>query len=573
MIGVHFAASSARAVVVRASDGAVVGSGAAAFPHGLMRERLLAGPRAEAGRPLTLPAGWALQVPADYAEALGRSVAQALSRAHEGADVEAERVVGIGVDLPAGAVMPVTRDGAPVCEVAGFGDHPHAYAKAESHDAARRQAWRITQVAGEHAEPWLARCGGAVPASWVFPKGLQLLEQDPAVYRAMDRFAQVGDWLVGRLTGAGAAMRGAVAAGFRAFADEAGRYPSPEFLASLNPDFADFVEQKLGGALAAPGARAGGLCASAAKRLGLPAGIAVAVAGADLPAWALGAGAAEAGQMTAIVGQASRFLVNGERLADVPGTVGVARDAAGEDLWGYEAGQRGVGDALGWLLRGFLSARYAAEAQGRGVAPVRYVEQLAAARPAGESGLVAISGPGPRGDEDVAGGLIAGATSATRVEDVYRALVESWAYRVRDLVGSFEGAGLPVGDVTLAGDYAADALVAQILADAVGRSVRAVEVPGGPALGSAIHAAVAAGIHPSVREAARAMGGGRSVARYAPDADAERAYAELYRVYRRLSDGAQSVGAGALDQLNRIRGRARDARSTVHGQTREGVVS
>jgi L-ribulokinase len=71
----------------------------------------------------------------------------------------------------------------------------------------------------------------------------------------------------------------------------------------------------------------------------------------------------------------------------------------------------------------------------------------------------------------------------------------------------------------------------------------------GPALGSAIHAAVAAGTQPDVLAASERMGRvDRDV--YVPDAVRARAYDRLYAEYRTLHD---HFGRGGNDVMKRLK--------------------
>jgi L-ribulokinase len=77
----------------------------------------------------------------------------------------------------------------------------------------------------------------------------------------------------------------------------------------------------------------------------------------------------------------------------------------------------------------------------------------------------------------------------------------------------------------------------------------------GPALGAAIHAAVAAAAYPDVRAAAHAMG---SVERavYQPDEDRAKAYDALYAEYSQLHDYFGRGGNDVMHRLNEIRAEA-----------------
>ena len=87
-------------------------------------------------------------------------------------------------------MLPVLRDGTPLCQLPGLAGRPHAYPKLWKHHAAQPQADRINALAHERGEPWIARYGGKISSEWQFAKALQLLEEDPEIYdraRALDR--------------------------------------------------------------------------------------------------------------------------------------------------------------------------------------------------------------------------------------------------------------------------------------------------------------------------------------------------------------------------------------------------
>src|SRR3712207_9188225 len=59
----------------------------------------------------------------------------------------------------------------------------------------------LFRSAEERGERWLARYGGRISSEWEFAKALQVLEEDPEVYAAMDRWVEAADWIVWRLCG------------------------------------------------------------------------------------------------------------------------------------------------------------------------------------------------------------------------------------------------------------------------------------------------------------------------------------------------------------------------------------
>lgn len=524
VVGVDFGTLSGRALVVGVADGAELGSAVFAYPHAVMEETLAA-----SGAPL--PPQWALQDPEDYREVLRRAVPEAL----RAAGVAPSQVVGIATDFTASSPMPVKADGTPLCEVEGFRDQPHAYVKLWKHHAAQGQADRINMVARERGEPWLARYGGAISSEWEFAKALQMLEESPRCYAATDRWVEAADWIVWQLCGV--ETRNACSAGYKAIYQD-GTFPSAEYCAALHPDFEGFVREKLDGPLAALGARAGSLTAEAAAWTGLPEGIVVAVGNVDAHVTAPAARAVAPGQMLAVMGTSTCHVMNAEQLAEIPGMCGVVYGGIAPGLWGYEAGQSGVGDLFGWVVDHATPPRYHAEAEAAGVSVHELLSSLAAEQDVGEHGLVALDWlNGNRSllvDHELSG-LIVGLTLQTRAPDVYRALIEATAFGTRKIIEAFADGGVPVQELFIAGGLAKNPLVMQIYADVTRMPLHLLESEHGPALGAAIHAAVAAGAYEDVHAASAAMG---AVSRdaYVPDEARARAYDVLYQHYTELHD-------------------------------------
>src|SRR5919112_5466183 len=169
-IGVDFGTLSGRAVVVRVSDGAELGSATYAYPHAVLDRALPSG--------VALPPDWALQVPADWVAVLQNAVPEALSAS----GIDPSKVIGMGTDFTACTVLPALADGTPLCELDDLVERPHAYPKLWKHHAAQRHADRINAVAAQRGEKWLARYGGKVSSGWEVAKGLQLVGEEPDVY-------------------------------------------------------------------------------------------------------------------------------------------------------------------------------------------------------------------------------------------------------------------------------------------------------------------------------------------------------------------------------------------------------
>ncbi|MEV6977627.1 ribulokinase [Kitasatospora sp. NPDC093806] len=538
VVGVDFGTLSGRAVVVRVRDGEELGTAVHDYPHAVV-ERELPG----TGRPL--PPDWALQHPADWREVLRTAVPAALTAA----GVDPGQVIGIATDFTACTVLPVLADGTPLAETAEWAPRPHAWPKLWKHHAAQPQADRINALAHARGEQWIARYGGRISAEWQYAKALQVLEEDPAVYAACERWIEAADWIVWQLTGA--ESRNTCTAGYKGIHQD-GSYPGEDYLAALHPDFADFARTRLEHPLAPLGSRVGSLTACAAGWTGLPEGIAVAAGNVDAHVAAPAARAVDDGRLLAIMGTSTCHVVNGATLAEVPGICGVVADGIVTGSYGYEAGQSAVGDIFAWWLRQGVPADYLAEAEAAGEDLHRLLSRKAAAQPVGGHGLVALdwmNGNRCTLVDHRLSGVIVGLTLATRPEEVYRALLEATAFGTRVIVEALERGGVPVTEFIVTGGLKRNALLMQIHADVLRRPVSVAESEQGSALGSAIHAAVAAGAYPDVRTASAAMGRVHRDA-YRPDPAAADAYDRLFAEYRALHD---HFGRGADKLLHRLR--------------------
>lgn len=522
VVGVDYGTLSGRAVVVRVSDGAELGTGVHEYPHAVLDTALPDGRQ--------LPPEWALQVPEDYRAVLRVAVPAAIAEA----GIDPADVVGIATDFTACTMVPCLADGTPLNE-AGYADRPHAYVKLWKHHAAQGQADRINRVAEERAEPWLPRYGGLISSEWEFAKGLELFEDDRELYDAMDHWVEAADWIVWQLSGT--YVRNACTAGYKGQRQD-GAYPTSDYLEALAPGFGSFVADKLEHRIGQLGEKAGTLSAEAAAWTGLPEGIAVAVGNVDAHVTAPAAQAVRPGQMVAIMGTSTCHVMSADVLREVPGMCGVVDGGIIAGSWGYEAGQSGVGDIFGWFVKHGVPASYAEAAAAAGESVHEHLTRLASEQEVGEHGLVALDWhSGNRSvlvDHELSG-LVIGQTLATRPEDTYRALLEATAFGTRVIVETFRDSGVPVEEFIVAGGLAKNALLMQTYADVTRLPLSIIDSEQGPALGSAIHAAVAAGCYADVPTAAKSMGKVRPSV-YLPDETRAQAYDRLFEVYLDLHD-------------------------------------
>ena len=537
-IGLDFGTLSGRAVLVDVGDGAEIAESVFEYPHAVMDSQLPSG--------ANLPPDWALQHPQDYLDTLTHTIPALF----EQSAAKPEEVKGIAIDFTASSPMPTQSDGQPLCFLDEFKDEPHAYIKLWKHHAAQRQADQINAVASDRGETWLPRYGGKISSEWLFSKLLQILQERPDIYERTDRFIEAADWVIWQLTGV--ETRSACIAGYKAMVQDGG-FPSQAYFKALDPAFEHVVDEKMTREFAELGAKAGQLTPQMAKRIGLPAGIAVAVANVDAHVTAPAVKATDPGAMVMIIGTSGCHIMSAAALKEVDGMCGVVKGGVIPGLYGYEAGQSAVGDIFAWYVENAVPPDYHLAAERAGLGLHQYLEQAAARQKVGEHGLIALDWwNGNRStlvDVDLSG-MMLGMTLATRPPDIYRALIESTAFGTRMIIEAFEEQGIEVRELVAAGGLPEkNTLLCQIYADVTGRAIKLAGSAQAPALGSAMHAAVAAGIYPDIQSAADKMGKLKD-APVKPIPQNQALYNRLFAEYKKLYD---YFGRGANDAMKTLK--------------------
>ena len=537
-IGIDFGTLSGRAVLVDARDGTEIAEAVFDYPHAVMDSQLPSGKK--------LPPDWALQHPQDYLDVFAHTVPAVLRQS----GIAAREVKGIAIDFTASSPMPTRADGTPLCFIDALKDEPHAYIKLWKHHAAQPQADQINATARTLGETWLPRYGGKISSEWFFSKLLQILQERPDMYAQTDKFIEAADWVIWQLTEV--ETRNACTAGYKAMVQD-GDFPSNAYFKALDPAFENVVDEKIGREFAQLGAKAGGLTPAMAAMMGLQPGTAVAVANVDAHVTAPAVKATEPGVMVMIMGTSCCHIMSGSALKAVDGMCGVVEGGIIPGLYGYEAGQSAVGDIFAWFVENAVPTEYQQATQAAGLSLHEYLEREAAQQAVGEHGLIALDWwNGNRStlvDVDLSGALI-GMTLATRAPDIYRALIEATAFGTRIIIEAFEAQGIEVRELVAAGGLPEkNALLRQIYADVTGRTFKLAGSAQAPALGSAIHAAVAAGIYPHIHAAAAKMGRLKDEV-VSPIPANQAAYDRLYAEYKALYD---YFGRGSNNVMKRLK--------------------
>ena len=530
-IGLDYGTNSVRCLIVDTRDGREVGTCVHGYESG------------QAGILLSKSDhNVARQSPADYLKGVEVAVIGALRQAKKAVKkFKAEDVIGIGVDTTGSTPLPVDKNGTPLAMLKEFRKNLSAQAWLWKDHTGYAEAAEITEKARQHRPQYLAKCGGTYSSEWFFSKVLHCLRTDPKVFEAAFTWVEHSDWLPAVLTGTDhpdKLKRCRCAAGHKAMvSDSWGGYPDAEFLSMLDPRMGK-LRETLGNTTYAVDAKAGGLTETWAKKLGLKAGIPVAIGAFDAHLGAVGSGI-RPGTLVKIIGTSTCDMAVAPReqsLPDIPGICGVVDGSILPGMWGLEAGQSAVGDIFNWYVN-YL------QPGGKTAGSHEALTKAAAKLRPGQSGLLALDWN--NGNRTILvdprlTGLLLGQTLHTRPEEIYRALIEATAFGALTIINRFEEYGIAIREVINCGGIAEkNPMLMQIYADITGREMKVSRSAQTCALGSAICGAVAAGKaadgYDSFAEAQAVMCGVKNKT-YRPIAENKAVYASIYPLYKQLHD-------------------------------------
>lgn len=548
VIGLDFGTLSGRALLVNTRDGEPVASAVMDYPHGILTECLPDGRT-------RLPADWCLQDPNDYVEVLCHTVNAVVEQAR----IPKEEIVGIAMDFTASTILPVDRNGVPLCNKPGYADRPHAYVKLWKHHAAQPEANEINRKLRAFPNHVADYYGPRISSEILLPKALQILHEDPALYREMDALMEAPDWLNFLMTGR--RRRSINTVGYKAmYFNEAG-YPPPSFFREIHPDLERFTEEKLRGQVCRMTERFGELNGEWAERLRLQEGTAVGCSMIDAHAGVIGCGITAPGRMMLALGTSSVQTVLSETPYSGSGVIGAIRDAVIPGYFAWESGLAAVGDQLAWYVEKCVEPEANGGAR-RVQERMQSLSERAARLQPGESGLLALDWWNGNKTPFVNGclaGVVVGMRLDTTSEKIFRALMEATAFGTMRILETFEQAGCRVKDIVACGGVAyKNAPLMQIYADVLGREIRLAGCDQTAALGAAIVASIAAGGerggYDAYDQAARRMTRLRKE-RYLPNWERHAVYQRLYQEYRELTEYFGGKHSGLFDRLNELAGR------------------
>ncbi len=468
--------------------------------------------------------------------------------------VAAEQIAGICIDTTGSSPIPVDQSGTPLCLLPEFADNPHAMMVLWKDHTAIAEAEEINQLARSWGgEDFTRYEGGVYSSEWFWAKILHIIRNEEDIRQAAHSWMEHCDLMSFLLTGVSdlkAFKRSRCAAGHKAMWHASwGGLPADEFLRQLHPDLVA-LKQNLYRETYTSDQVAGNLSSAWAERLGLNEDTVVAVGTFDAHAGAVGAGIEEYTLVRVMGTSTCDIVVSSSGTLEentVKGICGQVDGSVIPGMVGLEAGQSAFGDVLAWFRDVLCWPLDHLPDENLSDQPLEKMKDDLIAKlsneaekiPLGSNDPLALDWINGRRTPDANQSLKAALTSlhlGTGAPEIFRALVESICFGSRRIVERFASEGVEIRNVVGIGGVAKKSgLVMQTLANVLNMPIKVAVSEQAPALGAAMYAAVASGIHPDTHQAIKAMGKGFEKT-YVPDPETIEIYSTRYRKYLELGN-------------------------------------
>lgn len=545
VIGIDYGTDSVRSVVVDTKDGTFAGSSVFEYPR--WKKGLYCDPAINQFR----------QHPLDYLEGLERSVKGALQGLSP--DIT-DNIAGISVDTTGSTPVAVDMDGMPLSLKTGFESNPDAMFVLWKDHTSVREAAEINELARSWDGVDYTRFeGGIYSSEWFWAKILHVLRQSPEVRKSAWSWVEHCDWIPALLTGNTNPLRlkrSRCAAGHKAmWHRDFGGLPDQKFLSRLDPLLSGIRERLYTETFTCDN-EAGRLSPEWAEKLGLSQDVKVGVGSFDAHLGAVG-GEIKPYHLVKVMGTSTCDMLTvpmeevGERL--VAGICGQVDGSIVPGMLGLEAGQSAFGDIYAWFSRLLMWPvteiisgmnwldRETRERIGEETAEriIAELSRQAQPLPLEETAVVALDWMNGRRTPDAnqeLKGVIAGLSLGSDAPRIFRALVEATAFGSKMINERFISEGMRIdGLIAIGGVAKKNPFVMQIVADVLNVPIKVANSDQTCALGSAMAASVAAGVHRDIPAAQKAMGGGFERV-YQPDPVRASKYEKLFLKYRELGN-------------------------------------
>lgn len=550
VIGLDFGTDSVRTLIVNTNTGQEAGYGI--WNYSQWSKGLYSEPEKNSFR----------QHPDDYLEGLQRSISMALTQAGE--EVR-KNIIAISVDTTGSTPVAADQYGTPLALKPGFIDNPNAMFILWKDHTATKEAEEINHlVRNWGGVDYTKYEGGIYSSEWFWAKVLHILRVDEKVREAAYTWIEHCDWIPALLTGTKdikQIKRSRCAAGHKAmWHTEWGGLPSDEFLTKLDP-LLKGVRDRLYTDTFTSDVSAGKLNKEWAEKLNLPEGITVGVGAFDAHLGAVG-GEIKPYHMSKVMGTSTcdMITVPAEEMTGkmVRGISGQVDGSIIPGMVGLEAGQSAFGDVYAWFrdllmwpLKN-ISADPAFSGNKNLEKVTEYLQDhlIAQLSDAAESidpeqsGVFALDWLNGRRTPDanqMLKGAIGGLGLGTTAPAIFRAFVEATAFGSKKIIDRFREEGVRIDGVAALGGVAKKSdFVMQIVADVLNMPVSLVKSEQTCALGSAMAASVAGGVHKSFETAQKAMGSGFEK-EFHPRPDFVTKYKALYNRYLQFADSIETI--------------------------------
>ncbi len=529
VIGIDFGTDSVRALVVNADTGEQAGTAVQEYP------RWKQGKYCDAG------VSQFRQHPLDYLESLENAVRNALDQAPP---TVRQNVRGISVDTTGSTPVAVDRNGTPLALLPEFAENPNGMFILWKDHTANAEAEEINRLAHSYDIDFTKYVGGIYSSEWFWAKILRTLRVDEAVREHAFSWVEHCDWISAELTGVTDPLqlkRSRCAAGHKALwhRDFEG-LPSNAFFRELDP-LLDGLRDRLFADTATSDQPMGTISKEWAAKLGIPADVVIGVGAFDAHMGAVGA-LIEPYSLCKVIGTSTcdMLVAPNEEVGHllIKGICGQVDGSIVPGMLGMEAGQSAFGDIYAWFSKLIIEPVRALlgeeEASRLSKQLIPHLAEQAAKLPVTEKDIIAIDWLNGRRTPDakhtLKGGLL-GLNLASNSARIFKALVEATAYGSKAIVERFRSEGVPIHQVIAIGGVAKkSAFVMQTLADVLNMPIKVAASEQACALGAAMFASVAAGVHANLQEAQEAMSSGFDAV-YQPREAQSAVYQQLYQKY------------------------------------------
>lgn len=542
VIGVDFGTDSVRSILVDAASGDTIAS------------KIYWYPRWKEGKYCDALNNQFRQHPKDHLEGLEYTIKGVLTDS----GISPGQVKGIGVDTTGSSPMAVDRSGKPLALQPEFEENPNAMLLLWKDHTAIKEASEINHLAKSWGgEDYTKYEGGIYSSEWFWAKILHVIRKDDQVAKAAYSWMEHCDVITYELIGGENPVdfkRSRCVAGHKALWHQKwGGLPSKEFLALLDPRLAD-LRSRLFTETYTSDLPAGTLSSDWAQKLGLPTDTVVAVGTLDAHAGAIGGEITEKTLVKVMGTSTCDIMVTSyKEIGDtlVKGICGQVDGSVIPGTVGLEAGQSGFGDVLAWF-RDLVSEPVIAMLRKSQLVDEKTKEELAfeikegilqqlsneaLTIPINETAPVALDWINGRRTPDAnqaLKGAIMEINPGTDAARVFKALVDSLCFGSKKIVDRMREEGIVIDSVIGMGGVAKKSkLVMQTMADVLDMPIKVSASDQAPALGAAMYAAVASGIHADVETAISIMGAGFDEV-YEPIVENTAIYERLYQKYSRF---------------------------------------